>query len=85
MDKFHCKTYNLRYADYDAKSLIKIRCHPNRMGFKYMQEIKFIPSKHILDLIKFLSTTCKEGKMLHTEGVDFKIYENNVGKDYTMR
>ena len=50
-----------------------------------MQEIKFIPSKHILDRIQFLAPICKADKVLHTEVVDFKIYENNVGKDYTMR
>ena len=55
------------------------------MGFKYMQEIKFVPSKHTLDTIQFLAPICKTGKILHTEVVDFKIYENKVEKDYTMR
>jgi len=84
-DKFNCKTYSLRYADYDATSMIRIRCRPRNIRFKYLEEIKFIPDKNILDGIMFLAPICKEDKVLYTQDVDFKIYENNVGKNYRMR
>ena len=85
-DKFRCKTSNISRADYDATSMIKIRCHPYNIEFQYLQDIKFVPSKHVLETIRFLAPICKPGKTLHTEVVDFKTYdENNVEKDYTMR
>ena len=65
--------------------MIRIRCRPRKIGFKYLQDIEFNPSKNILDRIQFLAPICKTGKILHTEVVDFGIYKNNVGKDYTMR
>merc|ERR1712002_1236826 len=34
-DKFHCKSYSRRYADYDALSMMRIRCRPRNIGFKY--------------------------------------------------
>jgi len=85
LDKFHCKTHNHRFADYDATSMIRIRCRPRNIGFKYLEEIEFKPGKNILDRIMFSAPICKKDKVLYTEDVDFKIYENNVGKDYTMR
>ena len=85
-DKFKCKTHHITRTDYDATSMIRIRCYPNyRRGFKYLQEIKFIPSKSNLDRIMFLAPICKEDKRLHTEVVEFKIYENNKVTDYIMR
>ena len=85
-DKFHCKTHNISRTDYDAKSMIKISCHPNRnLGFKYLEEIKFKPGKSILDMIKFLAPICKEDKVLRTEVVSFRVYKNKKEVDYIMR
>jgi len=85
LDKFNCKTYSRRYADYDATSMIKIRCRPRNIGFKYLHEIKFNPGKSKLDTIVFLAPICKKDKVLYTKDLDFKIYENNKETDYRMR
>ena len=57
-----------------------LKCHPTKIGLKYLQEIKFNLSKHLMDTIQFLALICKEGKMLHTEGVYLQTYKSKVGK-----
>ena len=66
--------------------MIRVRCHPRTIGLKYLQDIKLKLSKSKFNTIKFLAPVCKAGKTLHTEVVDFKIYDkNDIEKDYTMR
>ena len=89
MKKFHCEIKGQhKYVDYDATSSVRLFCKPNKaegIGFKYKHEIKFIPEKSKYNKIILRAPICKTNKILTTEVVDFKIYENNKITDYTMR
>ena len=76
------------FADYDAKSLIKLICQPlssKGIGFRYQHDIKFNLRKSEFNQISFTVPICKNNRQLKTEVVYFKMYENEKISDHIMR
>ena len=90
MDIYNCTIKKQsNYSDYDATSLLTLSCQPKKIpkeiGFRFQHDIKLNLKKSKYNSFHLTVPICRNNKVLNTEVVYFKKYENNKVTDHQVR